>query len=158
MHPVRFSSFTHALRGAHPYSFTFHASIAHVPSSTFNLLKLKTTISQTNRLYKFVAHGPSCAVAISVVPARLGLKAPALAWPEPALAFSNPRPSQSRQTRLGSGLAWPRLWLLYIIYVIYIYILLVHTMYSTQIKRKKNLRDPRRIRLRPLSYYRRSGY
>jgi len=44
----------------------------------------------------------------SAVPARLGLKAPALAWPEPALAFSNPRPSQSRQTRLGPGLAWPR--------------------------------------------------
>ena len=37
----------------------------------------------------------------SVVPARLGLKAA-------ALAFSNPRPGQSRQTWLGSGLARPR--------------------------------------------------
>ena len=56
----------------------------------------------------------------SVVPARLGLKAPALAWPEPALAFSNPRPSQNRQTRLGSGLAWPRP-RLYIVCMLYIY-------------------------------------
>jgi hypothetical protein len=32
----------------------------------------------------------------SDVPARLGLKAPALAWPEAALAFRNPRPGQSR--------------------------------------------------------------
>jgi hypothetical protein len=29
------------------------------------------------------------------VPARLGLEAPALAWPEGALAFSNARPGQS---------------------------------------------------------------
>ena len=50
---------------------------------------------------------------ISVVPARLGLKATALAWPELALAFSKPRPSQSRQTGLGPGLAWPRPRLLY---------------------------------------------
>ena len=49
-----------------------------------------------------------------VVPARLGLKAAALAWPEVALAFSNPRPSQSRQTRLGPGLARPRPQLLYV--------------------------------------------
>ena len=34
----------------------------------------------------------------SAVPARLGLKAPALAWPEAASAFSNPRPGQSRET------------------------------------------------------------
>jgi hypothetical protein len=47
------------------------------------------------------------------VPARLGLKALALAWPEVALAFSNPRPSQSRQTGFGPGLAWLRPWLLY---------------------------------------------
>ena len=40
----------------------------------------------------------------SAVPARLGLKAPALAWPEGALALSNLRPGQSRQSRLGSGL------------------------------------------------------
>ena len=43
---------------------------------------------------------------ISVVPARLGLKAP-------ALAFSNTRPGQSHQLWLGSGLARPRLRLLY---------------------------------------------
>jgi hypothetical protein len=52
-------------------------------------------------------------VVVSGVPARLGLKAPALAWPEAALAFSNLRPSQSRQTGLGPGLAWPRPRLLY---------------------------------------------
>ena len=40
--------------------------------------------------------------------ARLGLKAAALAWLEPASALSNLRPSQSRHSRLGSGLAWPR--------------------------------------------------
>ena len=47
--------------------------------------------------------------------ARLGLEAPALAWLEAALALSNLRPSQSRHSRLGSGLAWPRPWLLYVI-------------------------------------------
>ena len=38
--------------------------------------------------------------------ARLGLEAPALAWLEAALALSNLRPGQSRQSQLGSGLAW----------------------------------------------------
>ena len=51
---------------------------------------------------------------VSAVPARLRLKAPALAWPEAASAFSNPRPGQSRETWLGSGLAWPRPRLLYV--------------------------------------------
>ena len=41
-----------------------HISIAHVPPLTFNFSKLKTTVTQTNRLYKFVAHYPSRAVAI----------------------------------------------------------------------------------------------
>jgi len=45
--------------------------------------------------------------ALSAVPAWLGLKAP-------ALAFLNARPSQSRQPGLGSGLAQPRPWLLYV--------------------------------------------
>ena len=44
----------------------------------------------------------------SAVLARLGLKAPALAWPEVALASSNTRLGQSHQTWLGLGLAWPR--------------------------------------------------
>src|SRR5260370_22648369 len=44
---------------------------------------------------------------ISVLPARLGLKAAALAWLEAALAFRNPRPGQSRRSRLGPGLARP---------------------------------------------------
>jgi hypothetical protein len=43
----------------------------------------------------------------SAVPARLGLKAPALAWPKTALAFAIHRPGQSRQLGLGPGLAWP---------------------------------------------------
>ena len=50
----------------------------------------------------------------SGVLAWLGLKAPALAWPEAALAFSNPRPGQSHRPRLGPGLAWPRPWLVYV--------------------------------------------
>jgi hypothetical protein len=47
------------------------------------------------------------------VPARLGPEAPALAWPERASALDIIRPSQSRQVRPGSGLAWPRPGLLY---------------------------------------------
>jgi len=49
-----------------------------------------------------------CTAIISAVPARLGLKAPALAWPEGAPAFQNPRPSCESQLQLGHGLAWPR--------------------------------------------------
>src|SRR5579859_7803053 len=47
--------------------------------------------------------------------ARLGLKAPALAWLKVALAFSNPRPSQSHYLGPGFGLAWLRPWLSYLI-------------------------------------------
>jgi hypothetical protein len=43
----------------------------------------------------------------SGVPARLGLKAAALAWPEAAPAFQNLRPSRQSRLRLGHGLAWP---------------------------------------------------
>ena len=50
----------------------------------------------------------------SAVPAQLGLKATALAWLEVALAFSTHRPGQSHQPGPGSGLAWPRPWLLYV--------------------------------------------
>jgi hypothetical protein len=42
----------------------------------------------------------------------LARKPLALAWPEPALAFSRAGPSQSQQSRLGLGLAWPKPWLL----------------------------------------------
>ena len=42
---------------------------------------------------------PTAALITSAVPARLGLKAPALAWPEGAPALSNLRPGQSRQSR-----------------------------------------------------------
>jgi hypothetical protein len=42
------------------------------------------------------------------VPARLGLEAAALAWPEAAWAFEIPRPGLSRQ-RVNNGLAWPGL-------------------------------------------------
>ena len=44
----------------------------------------------------------------SAVPARLGLEAAALAWPEAAWAFEIPRPGLSRQ-RVNNGLAWPGL-------------------------------------------------
>jgi hypothetical protein len=44
---------------------------------------------------------------LSAVPARLGLKAL-------ALASMNTRPGQSCQLRLGSGLAWPGPRLLYV--------------------------------------------
>src|SRR5216684_5142401 len=50
---------------------------------------------------------PLFSVAASVLPARLGLKAMALAWLEAALAFRNPRPGQSRRLGLGPGLARP---------------------------------------------------
>ena len=53
-------------------------------------------------------------IKTSVVLAQLGLKAAALAWPEVASAFSNPRPGQSRQTWLSFGLAWPKPRLLYV--------------------------------------------
>ena len=46
-------------------------------------------------------------IPLSVLPARLGLKAAALAWLEAALAFRNPRPGQSRRSGLGPGLARP---------------------------------------------------
>ena len=42
-------------------------------------------------------------IMVSAVPAQLGLKAAALAWPEVALAFSNARPGQSQQTWPGLG-------------------------------------------------------
>jgi hypothetical protein len=45
---------------------------------------------------------------VSDVLAGLGPKAPALAWPEAALACSRLGPSQSRHSRLGLGLARPR--------------------------------------------------
>ena len=51
---------------------------------------------------------------LSAVPARLGLKAAALAWLETALAFSTHRPGQSRQPGPGLGLARPRPQLLYV--------------------------------------------
>ena len=44
-------------------------------------------------------------LAARAVPARLGLEAPALAWPEGALAFSTLGPSQSHWN--GLALAWP---------------------------------------------------
>jgi hypothetical protein len=47
-------------------------------------------------------------VGSSDVPARLGPKAAALAWPEPAPAFSRAGPSQSRHSRLGPGPARPK--------------------------------------------------
>ena len=55
--------------------------------------------------------GGAVVVVVVVVPAQLGPKAPALAWPEAALALSRPGPGQSPHSRLGSGPAWlkPRL-------------------------------------------------
>jgi hypothetical protein len=50
---------------------------------------------------------------VRAVPAWLGPKAPALAWPERAPALNIVRPSQSHKVRPGSGLAWPRPGLLY---------------------------------------------
>ena len=50
----------------------------------------------------------------SDVPAWLGLKALALAWPEMALACSDPILGQSCHSGLGLGLAQPRLQLVYV--------------------------------------------
>jgi hypothetical protein len=44
----------------------------------------------------------------SDVLAWLGPKAAALAWPEPALAFSRAGLTQSCHSQLGPGLAWPK--------------------------------------------------
>ena len=63
----------------------------------------------------------------SAVLAQLGLKAMALAWLEAALAFSTHRPGQSRQPGPGSGLAWPRPWLLYVQCSIFSYRSVGHT-------------------------------
>ena len=54
-------------------------------------------------------------VLTSAVPARLGLKALALAWPEVALASSNTRPGQS--IKHGLALAWPGLGQGFLVYV-----------------------------------------
>ena len=40
--------------------------------------------------------------------ARLGLKAPALAWLYPALAYQKPEPGQSQKIRLGLAWLWPK--------------------------------------------------
>ena len=48
----------------------------------------------------------------SDVPAQLGPKAMALAWPLAALAFQIDQPSRSQLSWLGSGLAQPEPWLL----------------------------------------------
>jgi hypothetical protein len=60
-----------------------------------------------------VGSGFAGCVAGSVVPARLGLKAPALAWPEVALACLDDRPGQSRHSGT-QGLARPRPRLVYV--------------------------------------------
>jgi hypothetical protein len=54
---------------------------------------------------------PELQLLHSVFPARLGLKAAALARPEAALAFSDRGLGQSHHSWLGPGLAWPRPWL-----------------------------------------------
>ena len=64
---------------------------------------------------------------LSAVLAWLGLKAMALAWLEAAAAFSTHRPGQSCQPGSSSGLAWPRLWLLYAKCSIFFYRSVGHT-------------------------------
>jgi hypothetical protein len=55
--------------------------------------------SDFNSLFQYISN--------SAVPARLGLKAAALAWLLAAPAFQKFRPSQGSRLRLGFGLAWP---------------------------------------------------
>jgi len=50
----------------------------------------------------------------SAVLAWLGLEAAALAWPEAAPAFQDPRPSRGSRLQLGHSLARPRPRLLYV--------------------------------------------
>ena len=59
-------------------------------------------------------HKLSLSFMIRVIPAWLGLKATALAWPGATSACSIPRPGQSCQLWLGSSLAWPGPRLLYV--------------------------------------------
>jgi hypothetical protein len=75
----------------------------------------------------------------SDVPARLGPKAAALAWPEPALAFSRAGPSQSRHSRLGPGLAWPKPRLLAHILVKFIYNAIRHGKNNVELKKPWNV-------------------
>jgi hypothetical protein len=87
--------------------------------------------------------------------ARLGLKAAALAWPEPALASSNLRPGQSRHSRLGSGLAWPRPWLLYASEKYFIFVIKYTKKelgyYQKNIPRARDTSESRAPALIPLS-------
>jgi hypothetical protein len=81
----------------------------------------------------------------SAVPARLGLKALALAWPEGALAFQNPRPSHGSWLRLGHGLAWPRPGLLqqvpYLVFAHYCYLArAAHTSIDVGVRAREVLR------------------
>jgi len=81
----------------------------------------------------------------SAVPARLGLKAPALAWPEGASAFQNPRPSHGSRLWLGHGLAWPRPGLLqeipYLVFAHYCYLTrAAHTSIDVGVRAREVLR------------------
>jgi hypothetical protein len=107
--------------------------LLHLRTEVAKHIKIKCTVGrwEPSRFLQVCVPKPSCVAIhctallfckwcaifilqiVSDVPARLGLKAPALAWPEAALAFKNPRPGQSRQPGLGSGLARPRPRLLY---------------------------------------------
>ena len=77
-------------------------------------LKKKNNEAKTKLQAQFKLRG-------SDVPARLGPKATALAWPEPALAFSRAGLSQSCHSRLGPGPVQPKPWLLAHILIKFIY-------------------------------------
>ena len=78
-------------------------------------------ISLHLQMIKISLQVSSSTMVRSDVLARLGPKAVALVWPEPALAFSRAGPSQSRHSRLGPGPARPKPWLLAHILIKFIY-------------------------------------
>ena len=78
-----------------------HSAIGQYPLANNDAIPRNTDVIRS------IFHGVVCYSN----PSCVGL---CMAWLEAALALSNLRPGQSRHSRLGSGLAWPRPQLLYV--------------------------------------------
>ena len=98
--------------------FPVHFSLEPVQSRFFG--GPRTELPNTNLTHQtygrtnLIPAMTACKLLLGLCMAQLCLKALALAWLEAALSLSNLRPGQSHCSQLGSGLAWPRLQLLYV--------------------------------------------